>query len=59
MPSKNDSDQERRTDSWLFRLANKRDSNARVFCYIWYVAATVAMLWPKVSFAWPARGAPD
>ena len=23
MPSKSDSDEERRTDSWLFRLANK------------------------------------
>ena len=43
MPSKNDSDLERRTDSWLFRLANKRDSNARVFCYLaWIVLVTVA-----------------
>ena len=31
MPSEKDSPEERRTDSWLFRLANKRDSNARVF----------------------------
>ena len=44
MPSKRDRAEERRVDSWLFRLANKRDSSARVrwvICLI--VAATVAL----------------
>ena len=44
MPSRKDSPEERRTDSWLFRLANKRDSSARVLEYIWYIVwATVAL----------------
>ena len=44
MPSEKDSPEERRTDSWLFRLANKRDSFVRVACYLaWIVAAAVAL----------------
>ena len=44
MPSKKDPAQERRTDSWLFRLANKKDSNAQVLCFIaWIVSVTVAV----------------
>ena len=51
MPSKRDSPEERRTDSWLFRLANKSDSNARVICYIAWVVlvtATVTLLVVKI-----------
>ena len=43
MPSKQDSAEERRTDSWLFRLANKRNSTARTYYYLaCIVSATVA-----------------
>ena len=44
MPSEKDSPEERRTDSWLFRLANKRNSSGIVATYIWLIVwATVAL----------------
>ena len=44
MPSKQDSDQERLTDSWLFRLANKPNSSEIVFTYVWLIVwVTVAL----------------
>ena len=44
MPSKRDSPEERRTDSWLFRLANKPNSSGIVATYIWLiVCATVTL----------------
>ena len=57
MPSNRDSDQERRTDSWLFRLANKRNSAARTYYYLaCIVSATVLLtvliqLWFDVLFS--------
>ena len=44
MPSKKDPAHERRTDSWLFRLANKRDSYVTmVFWVAWIVITSVVL----------------
>ena len=44
MPSKKDSPEERRTDSWLFRIANQKDSFWMVVFWLSWLVGTSILL---------------